>query len=80
MDIFDKPRIDELILAYARNFLDVPSLDIAQRWHGVYAKHSEKPFVSLDAAPGVRVVTATGGSGMTLSFGIAEQTIAGMES
>jgi glycine/D-amino acid oxidase-like deaminating enzyme len=50
-------------------------LEVAQRWHGVYAKHPEKPFVSLDAGPGVRIVTAAGGSGMTLSFGLGEQTV-----
>ncbi|HVP48171.1 MAG TPA: TIGR03364 family FAD-dependent oxidoreductase [Bryobacteraceae bacterium] len=79
VDIFDKAGIDDLILRYARSFLEAPTLDIAQRWHGVYATHPEKPFVSIDAAPGVHIVTATGGSGMTLSFGLAEQTIKEME-
>ena len=50
-------------------------LQIAQHWHGVYAKHPEQPYVSLSPAPNVRVVTATGGSGMTLSFGLAEETV-----
>jgi len=80
MDIFDKPEIDQLILRYARTFLESPTLEITQRWHGVYARHPEKPFVSFDAAPGVRIVTAAGGSGMTLSFGLAEKTMNEMES
>lgn len=79
VDIFDKPEIDGLILRYLGTFLQAPTMDIAQRWHGVYAKHPGRPFVSLDAAPGVRIVTATGGPGMTLSFGLAEQTMAQME-
>lgn len=79
VDIFDKPEIDRLILDYARTFLQAPCLDILQRWHGVYAKHPKKPFVSLEAAEGIRIVTAPGGSGMTLSFGIAEQTVSEME-
>jgi FAD dependent oxidoreductase TIGR03364 len=79
VDIFDKPEIDRLILSYARSFLQAPALDIVQRWHGVYAKHPERPFISIEPAPGVRIVTAPGGSGMTLSFGLAEQTVAEME-
>jgi FAD dependent oxidoreductase TIGR03364 len=75
VDPFDRAEIDELILAYARGFLAAPEPEIAQRWHGVYAKHPEQPFVSLAPAPNVRVVTATGGSGMTLSFGLAEETL-----
>jgi D-hydroxyproline dehydrogenase subunit beta len=79
VDIFDKADIDRLILDYLGTFLEAPSLDLAQHWHGIYAKHPTQPFVSLSPEPGVRIVTATGGSGMTLSFGIAEQTVSQME-
>jgi len=75
VDPFDRAEIDRLILHYARGFLQAPDMQIAQHWHGVYAKHPEQPYVSLSPAPNVRVVTATGGSGMTLSFGLAEETV-----
>ncbi|MGA3040528.1 MAG: TIGR03364 family FAD-dependent oxidoreductase [Bryobacteraceae bacterium] len=75
VDPFDRAEIDDLILRYARGFLQAPAPEIAQHWHGVYAKHPHQPFVSLSPAPNVRVVTATGGSGMTLSFGLAEETM-----
>jgi FAD dependent oxidoreductase TIGR03364 len=78
VDPFDRATIDDLILDYARGFLRAPDLRIAQRWSGVYSKHPEQPFLSLCPAPGVRVVTALGGAGMTLSFGLAEQTVAEM--
>lgn len=73
VDIFNKAQIDELVLQNVRTFLIAPDLSIAQRWYGVYAKHPTDPWVAIDAAPGVRIVTAVGGSGMTLSFGLAEQ-------
>ena len=79
VDIFDKAEINRLILDYSRTFLQVPCLDLAQHWHGIYAKHPTQPFVSLSPESGVCIVTATGGSGMTLSFGIAEQTVSKME-
>ncbi|MGA2133219.1 MAG: TIGR03364 family FAD-dependent oxidoreductase [Bryobacteraceae bacterium] len=75
VDPFDRAEIDDLILGYARGFLCAPDLRIAQHWHGVYAKHPNQPYLSFSPEPNVRVVTATGGSGMTLSFGLAEQTI-----
>jgi FAD dependent oxidoreductase TIGR03364 len=74
VDIFDRTRINDLILQYAREYLRVPDLRIAETWHGVYAKHPEKPFLRLAPADGVRVVVVTSGIGMTLSFGLAEQT------
>ena len=75
VDIFNKTEIDELVMRNVRTFLVAPDLSIAQRWYGVYAKHPDKSYVAIDAAPNVRIVTAVGGSGMTLSFGLAEQMV-----
>jgi len=75
VDPFDRAEIDELVLSYARGFLNAPTLEIAQHWHGVYAKHPDQPYLSVSPAPNVRVVTATGGAGMTLAFGLAEETM-----
>jgi len=75
VDIFDKPAIDDLILAEARTFLQLPEWRIAERWHGVYSMHPDRGFFEAEPAPGVHVMTAPGGSGMTLSFGLAERTV-----
>jgi FAD dependent oxidoreductase TIGR03364 len=75
VDIFNKEEIDEIILRYTRQFLRAPDLTLAERWYGVYAKHPEKPLVVMNPDDGVRVVASPGGSGMTLSFGVAEQSI-----
>jgi FAD dependent oxidoreductase TIGR03364 len=75
VSVFDKTNIDDLILKEARKFLKLPCWHIAERWHGVYALHPERPYFEAEPAPGVRIVTAPGGSGMTLSFGLAERTV-----
>jgi FAD dependent oxidoreductase TIGR03364 len=75
VDVFNHEEIDDLILRYIRGFLNAPTLRIRQRWYGVYAKHPDQPYLVLHPAPGVRIVTSPGGSGMTLSFGIAEETL-----
>jgi FAD dependent oxidoreductase TIGR03364 len=77
-NVFDRTEIDELILKEARTFLRLPDWRIAERWHGVYSLHPERPFFEAEPAPGVRIVTAPGGSGMTLSFGLAERTVKAM--
>lgn len=74
VSIFDRTEVDELILEEARTFLRLPSWRIAERWHGVYSLHPERPFFEASPAPGVRIVTAPGGSGMTLSFGLAARS------
>lgn len=76
---FDRAEVDELILREARTFLNLPSWTIAQRWQGVYATHPETKYYRGEPTAGVKIVTATGGSGMTLSFGLAEQTAEEME-
>jgi FAD dependent oxidoreductase TIGR03364 len=75
LDIFNKQEIDDLILGYTREFLQAPDLTIQQRWYGVYAKHPKKALVTMEPQPGVRIVASPGGSGMTLSFGVAEKSM-----
>jgi FAD dependent oxidoreductase TIGR03364 len=79
VDVFNREEVDDLILGFIRGFLNAPVMKVAQRWHGVYAKHPEQSYLSITPAPGVRIVTSPGGSGMTLSFGIAEETIQDMD-
>ncbi len=74
VDIFNREEIDGLIIGYLRSFLKLPVETIAQRWYGVYAKHPDQPFVRFEPSPGVTVVTALGGAGMTLSFGLGADT------
>jgi len=75
VDVFDKTEIDQLIMAYTQRFLRAPSLEIAERWHGVYAKHPDKALVTMEPENSVRIVASPGGSGMTLSMGLGERTI-----
>jgi D-hydroxyproline dehydrogenase subunit beta len=75
VDVFNKQEIDDLILEYTKGFLRAPDLWVAERWYGVYAKHPTKPLVEMEPAAGVRIVASPGGSGMTLSFGVAERSL-----
>ena len=75
VDIFNREEVDDLILRYTKQFLRAPDLNIAQRWYGVYAKHPDKPLVVMHPQERVRIVASPGGSGMTLSFGVAEQSM-----
>jgi len=72
---FDSELIDGLILEYLATFVDIRAPKIAQRWHGVYAKHPDKPYVFVHPEPDVTVITGVGGAGMTLSFGLAEKIV-----
>jgi D-hydroxyproline dehydrogenase subunit beta len=74
---FDKTEIDEWVLDYLKTFLDAPGLRIVSRWHGTYVKHRSEPYVVIQPAPAVTAITGVGGAGMTLSFGLAEQVVAG---
>jgi D-hydroxyproline dehydrogenase subunit beta len=72
---FDKPEVDRMILDYLATFLDVPDLQIAARWHGIYAKHPRDAYFVARPAAGVTAVTGVGGAGMTMSFGLAEKVV-----
>lgn len=72
---FDKVEIDSMILRYLASFLKAPDLHVAERWHGTYAKHPSLPYVVVNPELTSTLITGVGGAGMTLSFGLAEQTV-----
>lgn len=73
---FNKEEIDDLILRYLRTFARFPEPRIAQRWHGIYAKHPREPYFIAEPESHVRIVTGLGGAGMTLAMGLAESLVA----
>jgi len=75
IDPFDKEVLNQLILDYLGTFARVPALTIAERWHGVYPSlPGQSEFIARPEA-GVTIVCETGGLGMTLSFGLAEDNL-----
>ena len=72
---FDDPMIDGLVLDYLRGFLDVPQVQIASRWNGVYVTHPTEPYCVARPAPGAVAVIGFGSAGMTLSFGATAHAV-----
>lgn len=75
IDPFDKPAIDELVLSYLAGMVDSSAWQVTARWHGVYGKHPQRPWVICPISDRLWAVTGVGGHGMTLSFGLAEQVV-----
>lgn len=69
---FDREEIDALILRELRRIVDLPDWGIAERWHGVYPKLPGRTHFLAQPLPGVVLFTGLGGSGMTMSFGLAD--------
>jgi hypothetical protein len=73
---FDREDINGAIMSYLKTFAHAPDLSIAERWHGVYPKMTNgQSECILKPEPGVVLVNGLGGAGMTMSFGLAEETL-----
>ena len=79
-DSVERAEIEELILDYLACMIDLPNPTIAQRWHGTYAKWTSGhgAFIT-QPEDGVTIVSCGGGTGMTMSFGLAEDVWKGIE-
>lgn len=74
---FDKSLIDDLIMREIRKVFQLPTWEIQQRWHGIYAKHPSQPYISCDVAelPNVHIINGFGGAGMSLSLAVTERVV-----
>lgn len=72
---FDREDINSAILNYLKGFLQAPDLNIKEQWHGVYAKMQNGASEYINRVDeNVTIVNGLGGAGMTLSFGLAQET------
>lgn len=72
---FNDTFIDGLILKYLHTFTSFNNLNLKEHWQGIYAKHPSEIFCRLSVDRNVSVINGFGGAGMTLSFGVAEESI-----
>ena len=78
-DPFDKDFINRKILDYLRKFASFKDWSVAETWNGVYAKLTDgEADLFFSPEPYVYVINGVGGAGMTLSFGLAEELVAGL--
>ena len=78
-DPFDKEFINRKILDYLRCFACFRNWTVTETWNGVYAKLTDgEADLFFSPEPYVYVINGVGGAGMTLSFGLAEELVAGL--
>jgi FAD dependent oxidoreductase TIGR03364 len=68
-------RIEAIILSEAQELIQLPSWEIAERWHGVYSmpKRAEIYRATIDGV--IHLVTGIRGKGMTTGPAVARETI-----
>lgn len=72
---FDREDINQAMLRYLMSFASAPTFEIAERWHGIYPLVKGHSEIVLHPEPNVTIINGLGGSGMTRSFGLAEQVL-----
>lgn len=72
---YEDASIDALMVEYLNTFIDLSQFEVRERWTGVYCQSTTELYASEEPEPGVVVIGAAGGAGMTLSFGITGQAL-----
>jgi len=73
---FDKAEINEMILAYLKQFMHIDQWKMTQSWNGIYPIMTNGATdLFLNPEPVVFILNGIGGHGMTMSFGFAEEMI-----
>jgi len=68
---FADERLDEIVLAHARELLGAAHLPVRERWQGSYPSAPGDPFLVQSPMAGVRVIEVVSGIGMTTALGLA---------
>lgn len=77
-DPFDQHFVNKLITGYLERFMETKDWQLIQSWNGTYPKMTNgETEILLNPEPGVYILNGLGGAGMTLSFGLAEEIVAG---
>lgn len=78
-DPFEDQQVFDAILEYFDSFARLPRRDIAEVWHGIYPSLLDgRSHLIAEPEPQVRIANGLGGAGMTLSFGLAHDHLAGL--
>ncbi|MDF2187253.1 TIGR03364 family FAD-dependent oxidoreductase [Paraflavitalea sp. CAU 1676] len=76
-DPFDKDFINTMIVQYLRTFAQFKDSRIIETWNGTYPKLTNgETDLFFSPEPAVYVLNGLSGAGMTLSFGLAEESTA----
>lgn len=82
-DLTHAPFLSETVsarlLAEVASVFGVETLRVRERWQGIYAYSPDRDLFVESLDPRSTVVSVTSGVGMTLSFGLGERTLAGLE-
>ncbi len=68
-------RVEALILSEAQKLIDLPSWEIAERWHGVYSMPRDAELYRATIDGVIHLVTGIRGKGMTTGPAVARETI-----
>jgi len=73
---FDKVEINNMILDYLKQLVNIEDWQMTQSWNGIYPIMTNgETDLFLKADDSVYILNGIGGHGMTMSFGFAEEII-----